>query len=157
MSRAGFIWSVRLRMGCFLLKPRETGRHISQSERKTDRTEERLIDRVFWFNSVSGIFSVNRFRCPKGWRRLGGSCYYFPNSTSLALDANYTCELLYSNQSHHMQIGNAIEFFYAAHILSRQNLPALMIEIDPKLAQGKIERPSNRMSLICGLRKENHR
>jgi hypothetical protein len=35
-----------------------------------------------------------------------------------------------------MQIRNAVELFYAAHVLSRNNLSSLMIEIDPGLLKG---------------------
>jgi hypothetical protein len=83
------------------------------------------------------LFSVNRLRCPKGWKRLGGSCYYHSNLTSISTEANHTCNRLHSNDSHLMQIRNAVELFYAAHILSRRNLTALMIDIDPSLLKGK--------------------
>jgi hypothetical protein len=36
-----------------------------------------------------------------------------------------------------MQIRNAVELFYAGHILSRNNFTALMIEIDSNLLQGE--------------------
>jgi hypothetical protein len=36
-----------------------------------------------------------------------------------------------------MQIRNAVELFYAAHVLSRNNLSSLMIDIDPSLLKGK--------------------
>jgi hypothetical protein len=79
---------------------------------------------------------VSRFRCPKGWKRLGGSCYYFSNLTSIASHVNHTCNHLHSNLSNLMQIRNAVELFYAAHVLSRNNLSSLMIEIDPGLLKG---------------------
>lgn len=36
-----------------------------------------------------------------------------------------------------MQIRNTVELFYAAHILTKYNLSALMIELDPNLLKGK--------------------
>jgi len=36
-----------------------------------------------------------------------------------------------------MQIRNTIELFYAAHVLTKNNLSALMIDIDPGLLKGK--------------------
>ena len=80
---------------------------------------------------------VNRFRCPKGWRRLGGSCYYLSNITSFPSEANETCHQLHSNQSNLMQIRHTIELFYATHVLTKYNLSALMIEIEPNLLRGK--------------------
>jgi hypothetical protein len=80
---------------------------------------------------------VSRFRCPKGWKRVGGSCYYFSNITSISSDANYTCNQLYSNLSNLMQIRNAVELLYAGHVLSRNNLTSLMIDIDPRLIRGE--------------------
>lgn len=83
------------------------------------------------------LYLVNRFRCPKGWRRLGGSCYYLSNITSTPFEANQTCNELHSNHSNLMQIRNTIELFYAAHILTKYNLTALLIELDPNLLKGK--------------------
>jgi hypothetical protein len=82
-------------------------------------------------------FLVSRFRCPKGWKRLGGSCYYLSNLTSISTEANHTCNRLHSNYSNIMQIRNTVELFYAAHVLSRRNLSALMIDIDPSLLKGE--------------------
>ncbi|CAF2995113.1 unnamed protein product [Rotaria sp. Silwood2] len=82
-------------------------------------------------------FLVNRFRCPKGWRRLGGSCYYLSNLTSTSLTANHTCNHLHSNLSNLIEIQNTVELIYAAHVLTRTNLPSLMLSIDPKLLIGK--------------------
>jgi hypothetical protein len=36
-----------------------------------------------------------------------------------------------------MQIRNTVELFYAAHVLTKNNLSALMIEIEPNLLKGK--------------------
>ncbi len=36
-----------------------------------------------------------------------------------------------------MQIRNVVEFFYAGHVLSRNNLTSLMIDIDPRLIRGE--------------------
>ncbi|CAF3644565.1 unnamed protein product [Rotaria sp. Silwood1] len=81
--------------------------------------------------------TVNRFRCPKGWKRLGGSCYYLPNFTSTYITANHTCNHLHSNLSNLIQIRNAVELFYAAHVLARNDLSSLMVSIDPNLFKGK--------------------
>jgi hypothetical protein len=35
-----------------------------------------------------------------------------------------------------MQIRNTVELFYAAHVLTKNNLSALMIELDSKLLKG---------------------
>jgi hypothetical protein len=68
---------------------------------------------------------------------LGGSCYYLSNITSTPGEANQTCNQLHSNHSNLMQIRNTVELFYAAHVLTKNNLSALMIDIDPKLLKGK--------------------
>jgi hypothetical protein len=36
-----------------------------------------------------------------------------------------------------MQIRNAVELLYAGHVLSRNNLTSLMIDIDPRLIRGE--------------------
>jgi hypothetical protein len=36
-----------------------------------------------------------------------------------------------------MQIRNAVELFYAVHVLSRNNLTSLMIDVDPSLLKGE--------------------
>ena len=46
-----------------------------------------------------------------------------------------------------MQIRNAVEFFYAADILRRHDLSALMIEIDPLLLRGTERRCSTMESI----------
>ena len=90
--------------------------------------------------NITGLFFlVNRFRCPKGWRRLGGSCYYLSDVASLPSEANQTCNEVHSNQSNLMQIRNTLELFYAAHVLSKNNLTGLMIEIDPNLLKGNTD------------------
>ncbi|CAF0734551.1 unnamed protein product [Rotaria sordida] len=81
--------------------------------------------------------TVNRFRCPKGWKRLGGSCYYLSNLTSISSAANHTCNYLHSNLSNLIQIRNAVELFYTAHVLTRNDLSSLMISIDPNFLKGK--------------------
>jgi hypothetical protein len=83
------------------------------------------------------ILLVNRFRCPKGWKRLGGSCYYLSNLTSTSTNVNYTCNFLHSNLSNLIQIRNAVELFYATHVLLRNNWSSLMINIHPNLLKGK--------------------
>ena len=103
---------------------------------------------IFYFkNSIEDMhlkilfefyFLVNRFRCPKGWKRLGGSCYYLSNFTSLASLANNTCNHLHSNLSNIIQIRNAVDLLYVAHVLARNNLQSLLISIDQKLLQGNI-------------------
>ncbi|CAF4035821.1 unnamed protein product, partial [Rotaria sordida] len=50
-------------------------------------------------SSTSYPLILNRFRCPKGWKRLGGSCYYLSNLTSISSAANHTCNYLHSNLS----------------------------------------------------------
>ena len=56
--------------------------------------------------------------------------------TSTSNEANETCHLLYSNKSNLIQIGNTMELFYAGHILMRNNISALMIEIDRQFLNG---------------------
>jgi hypothetical protein len=106
---------------------KETGM-LLRYDKKQGHTFERHSKLIF--------FLVNRFRCPKGWKRLGGSCYYFSNLTSISSHANYTCNSFHSNLSNLMQIRNAVELFYAAHALSRNHLSSLMIEIDSNLLKG---------------------
>ncbi|CAF1180370.1 unnamed protein product [Rotaria sp. Silwood1] len=81
--------------------------------------------------------AVNRFRCPKGWRRLGGSCYFLSEIRSTPTDANNTCSFLHSNHSNLMQIRNVMQLLYAAHALTKNNLSSLMIELDPNSLKGK--------------------
>ncbi|CAF4805664.1 unnamed protein product, partial [Rotaria socialis] len=81
--------------------------------------------------------TVNRFRCPKGWKRLGGSCYYLPDLTALPTTANGTCNYLHSNLSNIIQVRNAVELFYVAHVLTRNDLSALMVSVDTSLFKGK--------------------
>jgi hypothetical protein len=38
-----------------------------------------------------------------------------------------------------MYIGQTIEFYYVAHILIKNNLSELLIQIDPHLSKGKID------------------
>ncbi|CAF3942444.1 unnamed protein product, partial [Rotaria sp. Silwood1] len=78
----------------------------------------------------------SRFRCPKGWKRVGASCCYLSNVSSTSVTANNTCNL-HSNLSNLIQIQNVVELFYVAHVLSRNKLPSIMISIDPKLFKGK--------------------
>ncbi len=68
---------------------------------------------------------------------MGGSCYYLSNITSIPSEANQTCNEIHSNHSNLMQIRNTLELFYAAHVLTKHNLTALMIEIEPNLLKGK--------------------
>ncbi|CAF1115140.1 unnamed protein product [Rotaria sordida] len=80
---------------------------------------------------------VSRFRCPKGWKHVGGSCYYLSNLTSTSTTANNTCNHFHSNFSNLIQIQNIVELFYIAHVLKRNNLLSLMFSIDPKLLKKK--------------------
>ncbi|CAF4063529.1 unnamed protein product, partial [Adineta steineri] len=84
---------------------------------------------------------VNRYRCPKGWKRVGISCYYLSNITSTSIHANYTCNLLHSNLSNLIQIKNTIQLFYAAHLLIKNNLSSLIINIHPNLLQDFVGKP----------------
>ncbi|CAF4703611.1 unnamed protein product, partial [Rotaria sp. Silwood2] len=78
----------------------------------------------------------SRFRCPKGWKRVGASCYYLSNVSSTSVTANNTCNL-HSNYSNLIQIQNVVELFYVAHVLSRNKLSSIMVSIDPKLFKEK--------------------
>jgi len=51
--------------------------------------------------------------------------------------ANHTCHHVHSNFSQLMKIQHGTEFLYAAHILMRNNLSMLMIEIDSNLLKGR--------------------
>ena len=81
---------------------------------------------------------MNRFECPKGWRRFGGSCYYLSNVTSTVDTANQTCTHLHLNNSRLTRIRHPVEFYYAAHVLVKNDLSALLVQIDPCLSHGKI-------------------
>ncbi|CAF4179026.1 unnamed protein product, partial [Adineta steineri] len=83
----------------------------------------------------------NRYRCPKGWERVGISCYYLSNITSTSIHANDTCNLLHSNLSNLIQIKNTIQLFYAAHLLIKNNLSSLIINIHPNLLQDFLGKP----------------
>ena len=76
---------------------------------------------------------VNPLDCPKGWTHFGGSCYYLSKVTSTSTQANATCNPLHSNL---IQIRNTVELLYAAHVVTKNNLSALMIDIDPNLLKG---------------------
>ena len=80
---------------------------------------------------------MNRFECPKGWRRFGGSCYYLSNTTSTFDTANKTCTDHYLNNSRLIQIRHPVEFYYAAHVLGKNDLFALLVQIDRYLFEGK--------------------
>jgi hypothetical protein len=82
------------------------------------------------------IALVNRMRCPKGWRRFGGSCYSLSNVTSTSVKVNQTCTSLHRDASL-MYIRQSAELFYAAYILTTNHLEMLMIEINPHLFKGK--------------------
>ncbi|CAF4014113.1 unnamed protein product, partial [Rotaria magnacalcarata] len=82
---------------------------------------------------------VDRFRCPKGWQRLGGSCYFISSIASASNEANSTCNLLYFNHSRLMQIRHPIELFYAADILIKNNFSSLMLNIHPQLLKNDID------------------
>jgi hypothetical protein len=92
-----------------------------------------FLDMDLYFNFFS---LVDRLDCPKGWRHFGSSCYYLSKITSTSTQANHTCNILQSNHSNLMQIRNTVELFYAAHVLTKNNLSALMIDIDPKSLKG---------------------
>jgi hypothetical protein len=103
-------------------------------------SSENLKQSVWFFtnNSMSRclFFLVDRFHCPRGWRHFGGSCYYLSNTLSTLTEANQTCNLLHSNRSNLMQIRNTVQLFYVVNILTKNNLSALMIEIDRNLLKG---------------------
>jgi hypothetical protein len=87
-------------------------------------------------NEIMDIALVNRMRCPKGWRRFGGSCYSLSNVTSTSVKVNQTCTSLHRDASL-MYIRQSAELFYAAYILTTNHLEMLMIEINPHLFKGK--------------------
>ncbi|CAF3743493.1 unnamed protein product, partial [Rotaria sp. Silwood1] len=80
----------------------------------------------------------NQLSCPKGWRRLGGSCYYVSNITSTSNEANYTYSLFHSNHSQLMQIRNSIGLFYATYILTKNNFSSLMLNMDPQMIKSEL-------------------
>ncbi|CAF4512567.1 unnamed protein product [Rotaria socialis] len=81
--------------------------------------------------------TVNRFRCAKGWKRVGGSCYYLPAFTSISATVNKSCHDVHFNHSHLIKIQNTVELFYAAHVLLKNNFSSLMLSVDPKLIKLK--------------------
>lgn len=80
---------------------------------------------------------VRRIQCPKGWKRLGGSCYFVSNQTDTPSDANLTCKRRQIDHSSLIQIRSAIELVYAAHVLIRNNFSSLIITIDPNIIKGE--------------------
>ncbi len=81
---------------------------------------------------------VERFQCPNGWERFGGSCYFFPNTKSMPNRTSQICSH-YSNDSQLMKIRHLSEIYYAAYSLKIHNQPGLILQIDPKLLKGKID------------------
>ena len=80
---------------------------------------------------------VNRFRCLKGWKQFGGSCYY-PSMLNSSYDkVNETCDRLLVNNTHLMRVRHPIELLYGVHIISTNNLSTLLIEIDHQLIDSK--------------------
>lgn len=53
------------------------------------------------------------------------------------MEANRTCRQLYRNDSKLMYIRHPMELFYAARILTVNNLSRLLLEIDRNLHRGK--------------------
>ncbi|CAF3957518.1 unnamed protein product [Rotaria magnacalcarata] len=89
---------------------------------------------MLWQSSKEYCYAlVNRFRCPKEWKRVGGSCYYLSAFTSVSATVNKSCHDVHSNRSHLIQIQNTVELFYAAHVLLKNNLSSLLLSVDPKL------------------------
>ncbi|CAF1004035.1 unnamed protein product, partial [Didymodactylos carnosus] len=79
----------------------------------------------------------NRLRCPKGWHRLGGTCYYFSsNITATVQTANQTCSDLYI-RSRLMKLRTAVELVNSVHLLKKYNLSALLVDINTQLIHGK--------------------
>ncbi|UJR12020.1 hypothetical protein I4U23_016198 [Adineta vaga] len=89
-----------------------------------------------FFNRTQQI--VSRFRCLKGWKQFGGSCYYPSIMITIADKANRTCYRLYGNNTHVMRIRHVAELSYAAHLYMTYNLTELLIETDPQLLKSKI-------------------
>jgi hypothetical protein len=92
------------------------------------------VSRCHWiiFDEINGVrFLVNRYRCPRGWQRFGGSCYHLSNVISTITNANHTCNLYYLNNSQLMYIlRRPMEIYYAANILVEHNFPVLLLQID---------------------------
>ncbi len=80
---------------------------------------------------------VERFQCPNGWERFGGSCYFFPSTKSMPNRTSQICSH-YSNNSQLMKIRHLSEIYYAAYSLKIHDRKGLILEIDPKLLKGKI-------------------
>ncbi|CAF1346175.1 unnamed protein product [Adineta ricciae] len=77
---------------------------------------------------------VNRFQCPIGWQRFGGSCHHLSNVSSTVSIANDICNTNIFNGSQLMYIKHMDEFNYVAHILIKNNLSELLIQIDSRLS-----------------------
>lgn len=93
--------------------------------------EIKSISKVFYdFEILLFFLLVNQLHCPKTSTHFGGSCYYLSEIKSTPTKANQKCNQLHSNL---MQIRNTVQLFYAAHILIKNNLSALIIDIDLKL------------------------
>jgi hypothetical protein len=84
-----------------------------------------------------GCFVAGRFRCLKGWKQFGGSCYYPLIMKSTPDKANQTCRLLHGNNTNLMRIRHPVELSYAAHVYFKNNLTELLIETDPRLFKSK--------------------
>jgi len=80
---------------------------------------------------------VGRFRCLKGWKQFGGSCYHPSIMKSTPDKANQTCRLLQVNDTHLMRIRHSVELSYAAHIFFTNNLTTLLVETDSRLFKSK--------------------
>jgi hypothetical protein len=56
---------------------------------------------------------------------------------STVAQANHTCDLLHLNTSRLMYINQSMELLYAAHVVTKNNLDGLLIQVAPDLVKGK--------------------
>jgi hypothetical protein len=56
---------------------------------------------------------------------------------STVAQANHTCDLLHLNTSRLMYIKQSMELLYAAHVVIKNNLNSLLIQVAPDLMKGK--------------------
>jgi hypothetical protein len=55
---------------------------------------------------------------------------------SVAAQANHTCDLLHLNTSRLAYIKQSMELLYAAHVVIKNNLDSLLIEVAPDFMKG---------------------
>ncbi len=88
-------------------------------------------------NDLCRSVLVDQLRCPDKWTQFNDSCYFLSHYMSLVKEANHNCDHFLLNNSRLMYIQDPVELFYAAHVLIKNGLVQLLLEVNPDLMKGK--------------------